>query len=208
MSKNVKNNPAPINSSLSKEEAIKGVQYPVYVRIADDDTLSFSHYKKTGIPVARFPLAPGLPAHHYAIHSASSAEEAETLNRFYNKEFKSEDRQKAKRAEHETSYEAILESGIDISAGGYADPEKHQVPDFSQCCKNDPAGIAEYNALLGALADELDKLTSTEKTYCKMVAHKIPERTVAQQLNKAQTTINSQKNKMLGSLRENLKHWK
>lgn len=179
------------------------IKFPVYVRIQDGDTESINYYKSNGTPISNISLKPSLPSHLYAIISAKSQAEADVLNRELNNMDRKASRKQKKQAEHETSYDVFVESGIDLSVG-YIDPEKHQVPDLSKCQKYDPAEIVAYKTVIEALNKELSELTAEKLRMCEMIATKNPERTVANEMGIRQSTLNGKKNAMLKELRSKM----
>lgn len=179
------------------------VQFPIFYRIPDGDTDSIKHHKSNGTPIAKISLKPGLPTHFYAIIAAKSQAEADFFNREFNNMDRKESRMLKKWAEHETSYDIFVESGIDLSVG-YVNPEKHQVADLSKCKMNDPAEIVAYKTVIEALNKELSELTTEKLRICEMVATKTPERTVAKEMGIRQSTLNGRKNSTLKDLRHKM----
>lgn len=191
-------------SNVTNNTNTLNVQFPVFIRIEDGDTESIKYYKNNGTPISKISLKPGLPSHLYAIISAKSQAEADELNRVLNSMDRKATRRQNKQAEHETSYDVFVESGIDLSVG-YIDPEKHQVPDLSKCKKYDPAEIVAYKTVIDALNKELNELTDERLRMCKMIASKTPERTVANEMGIRQSTLNGKKNAMLKDIRSKMK---
>lgn len=180
------------------------IPFPVYVRIENDDQASLAYHKYNGTPISNISLRPGLPKHLYAVFAANSQAEADTLNRELGNMNRKDSRNQKKKYEHETSMTPFEDAGIDLSAG-YVDPEKHLLPDLSKCKKNDPAEIIAYKTVLNALNKELDELTNEKLRMCQMIAHKIPERTAADNMSIRQSTLNGRKNAMLKELRNKMK---
>lgn len=191
-----------VNQSVTTNTAALNVQFPVFVRLDDEESIKF--YKSNGTPIANISLRPGIPSHLYAVTSANSKADADALNRELNNMDRKSDRKKKQQIEHETSVTPFDEAGIDLSAG-YIDPEKHLLPDLSKCKKNDPAEIVAYSTVLNTLFQEYNELSKEKQIMCNMIANKIPERTVADELGIRQSTLNRRKNAMLKELHYKMK---
>lgn len=183
------------------------VQFPVYIRVDESDTSSIEYHKGKGTPLAKFALRPGLPKHLYAVMSAKSQAEADTLNREIGNMDRKASRDQAKQSQHETSMTPFDEAGIDLSTG-YVDPDRHFLPDISRCKENDPSEIVAYGTVLNALIQEYNELSEDKQAMCRMIADKTPERTVADELGIRQSTLNGRKNAMLKELNNKMKDFK
>lgn len=190
------------SASTNAASAALNVPFPVYIRIDDEESAQF--YKNNGTPLANISLRPGLPKQLYAVTSAKSQAEADTLNRELNNMNRKNDRKQKAVLEHETSMTPFDEAGVDLSTG-YIAPEKHTLPDLSNCMKNDPAEIVAYTTVLNALVQEYSELSEEKQRMCDMIADKTPERVVAEEMGIRQSTLNGRKNAMLNELHNKMR---
>lgn len=193
-----------VSSTVTTNPASLNIQFPVYIRVDENDISSIEYHKSNSTPLAKFALRPGLPKHLYAVMSAKSQSEADTLNREIGNMNRKSDRKQKAVLEHETSMTPFDEAGVDLSAG-YIAPEKHTLPDLSKCMKNDPAEIVAYTAVLNALVQEYNELSEEKQRMCDMIADKTPERTIADEMGIRQSTLNGRKNAMLNELHNKMK---
>ena len=193
-----------VSSTVTTNPASLNIQFPVYIRVDENDSSSIEYHKANGTPLAKFALKPGLPKHLYAIMSAKSQAEADTLNREIGNMNRKNDRKQKAVLEHETSMTPFDEAGVDLSVG-YIAPEKHTLPDLSKCKENDPAEIVAYSTVLNALVQEYSELSEEKQRMCDMIADKTPERVVAEEMGIRQSTLNGRKNAMLNDLHKKLK---
>lgn len=193
-----------VSSTVTTNPASLNIQFPVYIRVDENDISSIEYHKSNSTPLAKFALRPGLPKHLYAVMSAKSQSEADTLNREIGNMIRKSDRKQKAVLEHETSMTPFDEAGVDLSTG-YIAPEKHTLPDLSNCMKNDPAEIVAYTAVLNTLVQEYNELSEEKQRMCDMIADKTPERTIADEMGIRQSTLNGRKNAMLKELHNKMK---
>ena len=129
--------------------------------------------------------------HYYAVFNAASQEEADSMNRFFNNWDKKEYRNVKVQMEKETSYEKLVEEGFNAAQTG-----------------TNPEEIVAYRTVIRALNKELDELTEEKLRYCKMVAHKEPEREVAKEMGIPRTTLSGRKNSILKELGKKMKDYR
>lgn len=193
-----------VSSTVTTNPASLNIQFPVYIRVDENDISSIEYHKANSTPLAKFALRPGLPKHLYAVMSAKSQAEADTLNREIGNMNRKSDRKQKAVLEHETSMTPFDEAGVDLSTG-YIAPEKHTLPDLSNCMKNDPAEIVAYTTVLNALVQEYSELSEEKQRMCDMIADKTPERVVAEEMGIRQSTLNGRKNAMLNELHNKMR---
>lgn len=193
-----------VSSTVTTNPASLNIQFPVYIRVDENDISSIEYHKANSTPLAKFALRPGLPKHLYAVMSAKSQAEADTLNREIGNMNRKSDRKQKAVLEHETSMTPFDEAGVDLSTG-YIAPEKHTLPDLSNCMKNDPAEIVAYATVLNALVQEYSELSEEKQRMCDMIADKTPERVVAEEMGIRQSTLNGRKNAMLNELHNKMR---
>ncbi len=115
----------------------------------------------------------------YSMRQASQ-EEGGLNEPFFNNWDKKEYRNVKVQMEKETSYEKLVEEGFNAAQTG-----------------TNPEEIVAYRTVIRALNKELDELTEEKLRYCKMVAHKEPEREVAKEMGIPRTTLSGRKNSIL-----------
>ena len=96
-------------------------------------------------------------------------------------------RDNARRAEHEVSYDSMAEDGYD-AAKEDANPED----------------ILMNLAVIGALYEELARLTEEGRRICRMVADKESECAVAEEMGVKRTTMRDHKKRILAGLADRL----
>lgn len=165
-------------------------QHPYYVQIEDGDEDSIKYYKRNGVPVSYIRLPHRMP-HYYAVFSAASQEEADSMNRFFNNWDKKEYRDAKAQMEKESSYEKLVKEGFDAAQAG-----------------TNPEEIMAYRTVINALNKELDELTEEKLRYCQMVAHKEPEREVAKEMGIPRTTLSGRKNSTLKELAKKMEDYR
>lgn len=180
----------PMKRKGNKKKASKLVlpryAYPIFVPIEDWDEASIRYYKGCGVPVARFAL-PGCGRHYYAILAGRTQAEADALNRQMGNWMRQMARDNARRAEHEVSYDSMAEDGYD-AAKEDANPED----------------ILMNLAVIGALYEELARLTEEGRRICRMVADKESECAVAEEMGVKRTTMRDHKKRILVGLADRL----
>lgn len=178
-SNNVTVNPASLN-----------YPHPYFVPIEDGDEGTIKFYKANNVPVAHIAL-PGRMKHYYAVFNASSQAEADLMNRTYNNWAKKDARDKAARAENESSYEAMVENGYDARDD-----------------KNNPEEIIAYKTVIDALGKALNELTDEKIRACRMVANDESQRSVAEELGIPRRTLRDRKDSAMSELARKMKDYK
>jgi len=163
---------------------------PYFVPIEDGDEETIKHYKRNNVPVARIAL-PGRTRHYYVIFDADTKEEADFMNRTFNNWSRKDERDKAARAQFETSYEGLVESGFDQKSTG-----------------DNPEEIVAYSTVIAALYNALEELTSEKVRVCQMVANGESQRDVAKELGIPRRTLRDRKDKAMEELAKKMKAYK
>lgn len=167
-------------------QGLQGFMHPIFVPIGDRDEASVRYYKDAGVPVARFAL-PRRGMHYYAILQGRTQAEADAVNRQFGSWERKESRDRARRARHEVSYEALAEDGFDAAAED-AGPEDAAV------------GLA----VVRALYEEIAKLSAEGLRICRMVADGEPECAAAAEMGMKRTTMRDHKRAVFAGLAERL----
>lgn len=180
----------PMKKNVNPSEETLNYAHPYFVPIEDGDEATIKYYKNHDVPVAHIAL-PGRMKHYYAIFDADTQEEADVMNRYYNRSEKQDDRAKAEIKQYETSYEALLDDGYDATSDD-----------------NNPEEIAAYGVVIDALHTALKELTSEKLRACQMVANNESQRSVAEELDIPRRTLRDRKDSALKELGEKLKDYK
>ena len=178
------------DSNVTTNEAMLSYANPYFVPIEDGDEETIKHYKNNDVPVARIAL-PGRMKHYYAIFEAATKEEADFMNRIFNNWSRKDERDKVARAELETSYEVLVESGFDQKSTG-----------------DNPEEIVAYSTVIAALYNTLEELTSEKVRVCQMVANGESQRGVAKELGIPRRTLRDRKDKAMEELAKKMKAYK
>lgn len=179
-----------MKNNVNPSEVTLNYAHPYFVPIEDGDETTIKFYKSHDVPVAHIAL-PGRMKHYYAIFDASTQEEADMMNRAYNKWERKDSRDEAERKAYETSYNELLDGGYDASSDD-----------------NNPEEIAAYGVVIDALHTALKELTSEKLRACQMVANDESQRFVAEELNIPRRTLRDRKDSALKELGEKLKDYK
>ena len=178
------------DSNVTTNEAMLSYANPYFVPIEDGDEETIKHYKNNDVPVARIAL-PGRMRHYYAIFEAATKEEADFMNRIFNNWSRKDERDKAARAELETSYEVLVESGFDQKSAG-----------------DNPEELVAYSVVIDALYNVLGELTSEKLRICQMIANGDSQRSVAEELGIPRRTLRDRKDAVVSELEKKLREYK
>ncbi len=154
--------------------------------IEDNDPNSIKHFNENGVPIRTITLN-GVK-HLYALIEVDTQEEADLLNREFNRLSRQASRQKKRQNEHEQSYDALKDDGYDAAIDD-----------------NDPFDIVSDMLLLESLFKEFSSLSSENKSICRMLAAQKTERDIAIALGIPQTTLHDRKAKLLKMLKSHLR---
>lgn len=158
------------------------VKTPIYVAIEDGDFETIRYYESHGIPVRK--IAPHGTYHYYAIFSGETKEQADKLTNMWNTMVKNEYRSNEKYAEHNVSYDALVEDGYEAPA-----------------VEANPADIVADRIEVDEMRKKVEKLTEEEQRICRMIGEGKSEREMAKEMGIPRSTLNEKKTKILKKLR-------
>lgn len=170
---------------MTKKANLVTINNPIYIPIDDGDYGTVKHYENLGIPV-RWIVLHGVGG-YYAIMEAESEEEAKRLTDGLCAMQRKDNRAKKRQAEHETSYDALVDEGYDAATDD-----------------NDPANVVSDLMMVRDLLTECEKLTEEKKRICMGIAEKKTEREMADEFGIPQMTLHDRKVKVLKELKKKL----
>lgn len=164
---------------MTNKETIKN---PIYLAIEDGDFSTIQYYESHGIPVRR--IAPHGTYHYYAILSGDTKEQSDNLTNEWNVMFRRENRNNQRHADHNISYDVLVEDGYEAPFVG-----------------GDPAEIVVDRIEVDEIKREVKKLTEEEQNICRMIGEGKSEREMAKEMDMPRSTLNEKKVKVLKKLR-------